>query len=138
MMEFARETGTILQLIELEPINISEEYYSASHRPLDEYEDMLGQKAVKVETRPYMQNRRIYYLPDVKVEIVHPIENSEFCKKCTRLRVTSDGKVKPCLMRNDNLFDILTLMRKGATDQELTQAFKLANQRREPYNTESV
>jgi cyclic pyranopterin phosphate synthase len=138
MIEFARETGTILQLIELEPINISEGYYAASHRPLDEYEDMLGQKAVKVETRKYMQNRRIYYLPDVKVEIVHPIENSEFCKNCTRLRVTSDGKLKPCLMRNDNIFDIITLMRKGATDQELTQAFKLANQTREPYNTESV
>ncbi|HYB92752.1 MAG TPA: GTP 3',8-cyclase MoaA, partial [archaeon] len=92
----------------------------------------------KVETRRYMQNRRIYCLPDVKVEIVHPIENSEFCKNCTRLRVTSDGKLKPCLMRNDNLFDIITLMRNGATDQELTQAFKLANQRREPHNTESV
>lgn len=138
MMEFARETGTILQLIELEPINISKAYYSTSHKPLDEYEDMLGQKAVKVETRQYMQNRRIYYLPDVKVEIIHPIENSEFCKNCTRLRVTSDGKLKPCLMRNDNLFDILTLMRKGATDQELTQLFKSANQRREPYNTEPL
>jgi cyclic pyranopterin phosphate synthase len=136
MMEFARETGTILQLIELEPINISEGYYSASHRPLDEYEDMLGQKAVKVETRQYMQNRRIYHIPDLDVEIIHPIENSEFCKNCTRLRVTSDGKLKPCLMRNDNLSDILALMRKGATDQELTQAFELANQRREPYNTE--
>jgi cyclic pyranopterin phosphate synthase len=135
MIEFARETGTILQLIELEPINISEGYYSASHRPLDEYEDMLGQKAVKVETRQYMQNRRIYHLPDLKVEIIHPIENSEFCENCTRLRVTSDGKLKPCLMRNDNLSDVLTLMRKGATDQELTQAFKSANQRREPYNT---
>jgi cyclic pyranopterin phosphate synthase len=136
MMEFARETGTILQLIELEPINISEVYYSASHKSLDEYEDMLGQKAVRVETRQYMQNRRIYCLPDVKVEIIHPIENSEFCKNCTRLRVTSDGKLKPCLMRNDNLSDILTLIRKGATDQELTQLFKSANQRREPYNSE--
>jgi cyclic pyranopterin phosphate synthase len=136
MMEFATKTGTILQLIELEPINISQAYYSASHRPLDEYEDMLRHKALKVETRQYMQNRRIYDLPDVKVEIINPIENSEFCKNCTRLRVTSDGKLKPCLMRNDNLFDILTLMRKGATDQELAQLFKSANQRREPYNME--
>ncbi|HVP93459.1 MAG TPA: GTP 3',8-cyclase MoaA, partial [Acidobacteriota bacterium] len=59
MMEFATETGTVLQLIELEPINISEAYYSASHRSLDDYEDMLRQKAVKVETRQYMQSRRI-------------------------------------------------------------------------------
>jgi cyclic pyranopterin phosphate synthase len=133
MIEFARKTGTILQLIELEPINISESYYLASHRPLDDYEDMLRQKAVKVETRQYMQNRRIYQLPDVKVEVIHPIENTEFCKNCTRLRVTSDGKLKPCLMKSDGLIDILTLMRKGASDQELRELFKFANLRREPY-----
>jgi cyclic pyranopterin phosphate synthase len=136
MMEFAKETGTILQLIELEPINISEAYYSASHKPLDDYENMLQQKAVKVETRQYMQNRRIYCLPHVKVEVIHPIENMEFCKNCTRLRVTSNGKLKPCLMRNDNLIDILTPMRNGASDNELTELFKLANQKRQPYNKE--
>jgi cyclic pyranopterin phosphate synthase len=69
----------------------------------------------------------------VKVEVIHPIENIEFCKNCTRLRVTSDGKLKPCLMKNDSLFDILTPIRKGASDQELVELFKLANQRREPY-----
>jgi cyclic pyranopterin phosphate synthase len=134
MIDFARETGTILQLIELEPINISSAYYSANHKPLDEYENFLKQKAVKVETRRYMQNRCIYHLPDVTVEIVHPTENTEFCMHCTRLRVTSDGKLKPCLMRNDNLVEILTPMRKGADDQELIELFKLANQKRQPYN----
>jgi cyclic pyranopterin phosphate synthase len=136
MMEFARETGTILQLIELEPINISDAYYSAHYKSLDEYEDMLRQKAVKVETRQYMQSRRIYHLPSVIVEVVHPIENTDFCMHCTRLRVTSDGKLKPCLMRNDNLVDILTPMRNGAEDQELIELFKLANQKRRPYNKE--
>jgi len=134
MINFARETGTILQLIELEPININNAYYSTHHKPLDEYEDMLRQKAVKVETRQFMQNRHIYHLPDVTVEIVHPIENTDFCMRCTRLRVTSDGKLKPCLMRKDNLIDILIPMRNGATDQELTELFKLANQKRQPYN----
>jgi len=134
MIDFARETGTILQLIELEPLNISDAYYSAHHKLLGEYESMLGQKAFKVETRRYMQNRHIYNLPDVKVEVVHPIENTEFCKHCTRLRVTSDGKLKPCLMRNDNLVDILTPMRNGASDKELIELFKIANQKRQPYN----
>jgi cyclic pyranopterin phosphate synthase len=134
MINFARETGTILQLIELEPINISDAYYSAYHKLLDEYEDMLRRKALRIENRRHMQNRRIYHLPDVKVEIVHPIENTEFCKHCTRLRVTSEGKLKPCLMRNDNLVDVLTPMRKGASDEELRELFKLANKKREPYN----
>jgi cyclic pyranopterin phosphate synthase len=136
MIEFVRETGTILQLIELEPVNIINEYYSMYHKALDECEDMLRQKAVSIEARQFMQNRRIYHLPDVTVEIVHPIENNEFCMHCTRLRVTSSGKLKPCLMRNDNLIDILTPMRRGASDNELTELFKLANQKRQPYNKE--
>jgi cyclic pyranopterin phosphate synthase len=134
MIEFARETGTILQLIELEPINMSNAYYSARHKPLDEYEAMLKQEALEVETRRYMQNRHIYRLPDVKVEIIRPIENTEFCLNCTRLRVTSDGKLKPCLMRNDNIVDILTPMRNGANEQELIELFELANLNRHPYN----
>jgi len=136
MITFARETGTILQLIELEPINISETYYLAHYKSLDEYDNTLRQRAVKVETRQYMQSRRIYHLPNATVEIVHPIENTDFCKRCTRLRVTSDGKLKPCLMRNDNLVDILTPMRNRAKDQELMELFKLANQKRRPYNKE--
>jgi len=134
MIDFAKENGTFLQLIELEPINISQAYYSTHHKILDEYEDALSQKALKIETRGHMQNRRVYFLPDLKVEIVRPMENTEFCMHCTRLRVTSDGKLKPCLMRNDNLVDILTPMRTGASDEELIELFKLANQKREPFN----
>jgi cyclic pyranopterin phosphate synthase len=135
MIEFATQTETVLQLIELEPINMTSKYYSEKHKALDEYETTLQHKAVKVETRLYMQNRHIYYLPRVKVEIIRPIENTEFCQHCTRMRVTSDGKLKPCLMRNDNLTGILTPIRNGATDQELTRLFKLANQERQPYQT---
>ena len=133
MMEFARETGTILQLIELDPVNVDDAYFSAYHKFLTEHEEMLRQKAVSVETRHFMQNRRIYRLPDVTVEVVHPTENGEFCAHCTRLRVTSDGKLKPCLMRNDNLVDLLTPMRQGASDQELKELFIRANRQREPY-----
>lgn len=134
MMDFAGKVGAVLQLIELEPLNVDMAYYKMHHKPLDKYEEMLREKAVKIETRRYMQNRRVYYLPDVTVEIVHPIENTSFCANCTRLRLTSDGKLKPCLMRNDNLVDILTPMRNGATDDELTEIFKHANQLRQPYN----
>jgi cyclic pyranopterin phosphate synthase len=134
MVEFSSKTGTILQLIELEPVNISSRYYALRHKPLDEYEKMLEQKATKTETRKFMQNRRIYHLPDATVEVVRPIENTEFCLHCTRLRVTSNGKLKPCLMRNDNTIDILTPMRKGASDTELAELFKQANMERQPYS----
>jgi len=134
MMDFARQTGTILQLIELDPVNVDEEYYSTYHRLLGEYEEMLGQKAMEIETRRFMHNRRIYHLPDLTVEVVHPTENREFCAHCTRLRVTSDGMLKTCLMRNDNLIDVLTPLRLGASDEELRTLFLRANQIREPYN----
>ena len=134
LMDFTRQTGTILQLIELDPVNVSDTYFSVYHRFLNEHEEMLRQKAVKIETRKFMHNRHIYHLPDVTVEVVHPTENREFCQHCTRLRVTSDGKLKTCLMRNDNLVDILTPMRQGASNEDLKALFMRANQLREPYN----
>jgi cyclic pyranopterin phosphate synthase len=113
MLNFCKEQGFILQLIELEPVNISKSYYDRYHVSLKRFEERFEEKALRIEKRRFMQNRRIYYLPDVTVELVPPIENSEFCLHCTRIRLTSDGKLKPCLMRNDNLVDILTPMRKG-------------------------
>ncbi|MDH5461602.1 MAG: GTP 3',8-cyclase MoaA, partial [Candidatus Bathyarchaeota archaeon] len=133
MIGFAERAGAILQLIELEPINVSEEYYKKHHFELDDIEEKLKTQAYETKTREHMQNRRIYFLPKAKVEVVHPIENTEFCQHCTRLRVTSDGKLKPCLMRNDNLVDILTPLRNGADDKALTQLFTEAVKRREPY-----
>jgi cyclic pyranopterin phosphate synthase len=133
MIQFAERTLTILQLIELEPLNLSESYYERHHLDLNEIEHKLKEQALEVRTREDMQNRRVYFLPRVKVEMIHPIENTEFCAHCTRIRVTSDGKLKPCLMRNDNLVDILTPLRDGANDEELTKIFLEAVKRREPY-----
>jgi cyclic pyranopterin phosphate synthase len=113
---------------------VSSSFYLANHAPLDAYELYLKKKALKVDTRRFMQNRRVYRLPDVTVEVVRPTENTEFCLHCSRLRLTSEGKLKPCLMRNDNLTDILTPLRNGANDRELAQLFKQANLKREPFN----
>jgi GTP 3',8-cyclase len=134
MMDYAGRMGVVLQLIELDPVNVGDKYYTEHHRSLDELETMLKAKAVTIEKRPFMHNRLIYHLPNATVEVVKPIENSDFCMHCTRMRITSDGKLKPCLMRNDNLTDILTSIRKGASDEELKELFIKANLLREPYN----
>jgi cyclic pyranopterin phosphate synthase len=134
MIAYAQKMGIILQLIELDPVNVSGTYYSMHHRGLEDQEEMLRQKAIQVEQRRFMHNRLIYHLPNVTVEVVHPIENTDFCMHCTRLRVTSDGKLKPCLMRNDNLTDILKPMRQGASDEEIKKVFLKSNQSREPFN----
>jgi len=134
MINFAERSGTILQMIELEPLNISTSYYKRYHYALDAVENELKKQARRVVTRGDMQNRKVYFLPRTKVEVVRPIENTEFCLCCTRLRVTSDGWLKPCLMRNDNLVDVLTPLRNGADEKELRKLFLEAVKRREPYH----
>ena len=133
MIQFSAKTGTILQIIELEPINLNKEYYELHHFGLDAIEKKLEKLAINIKVRKYMQKRRVYTLPKTKVELIRPIENTEFCANCTRIRVTSDGKIKPCLMRSDNLVDILTPMRNGADDKQIEQIFIEVIKRREPY-----
>jgi cyclic pyranopterin phosphate synthase len=120
-------------MIELEPINLSKEYYQRYHLSLDQIEQKLEKLALETKVRKFMQKRRVYILPKVKVELIRPIENTEFCANCTRIRVTSDGKLKPCLMRKDNLVDLLTPIRNGADDRKLAELFIEAIKKREPY-----
>jgi cyclic pyranopterin phosphate synthase len=134
LIEYAGKMGVVLQLIELDPVNVGNQYYTEHHRSLDEQETMLKTHAISVEKRFFMHNRLIYHLPNATVEVVKPIENTDFCMHCTRMRITSDGKLKPCLMRNDNLTDVLTSIRKGVSDEELRELFVKANLLREPYN----
>ena len=114
MIEFARENNAILQLIEL--INTNKEFYSKHYFSLENIEKELEKKAVSVIQRK-MHNRRQYDLGDVKVEAVRPFQN-KFCKHCSRLRITSDGKIKPCLLRNDDLIDF-------TNNESLVKAIKL-------------
>ena len=46
---------------------------------------------------------------------------------------TSDGKLKPCLMRSDNLVDLLGPMRRGCSDAYLEKLFLKAVSLRSPY-----
>ena len=135
MVQFARKSRTLLQLIELEPVNLSEAYYERHHYPLERVEAGFAKQARRVDVRRYMQNRRVYHLPDGRVEVIRPIENTKFCAHCTRLRITSDGKLKPCLMVNTNLVDVLTPLREGANDEELARIFSETCLKRRPYYT---
>ncbi|NIQ05013.1 MAG: GTP 3',8-cyclase MoaA, partial [Candidatus Korarchaeota archaeon] len=79
-------------------------------------EKELERKAVAIRENPLHKRRRYILKKDGQtsnVEIVRPMHNSVFCKNCTRLRVTADGKLKPCLLRNDNLVDIISPVRRG-------------------------
>jgi cyclic pyranopterin phosphate synthase len=138
MIEASRSIGAILQLIEFEPVNIPFKEYNKYHLPLDEIENKLAREAEKIEVRNFMHNRRVYTINGAKIEVVKPIENTEFCAHCTRMRLTFDGKLKPCLMRENNLVDIASYLRAGASDEELKALFLKANSLREPFYKEKA
>ncbi|MEM2926247.1 MAG: GTP 3',8-cyclase MoaA [Candidatus Bathyarchaeia archaeon] len=136
MIEFCSSLGTTLQLIELHNIKGvgKSEFFEKYHVDISSFEEYLSSRAVKAERRWDLQNRPRYLLENgVQVELVKYSHNSYFCLRCPRLRVTSDGKLKPCLMRNDNLVDILTPLRSGASDDELVKIFEKAVSLRRPY-----
>lgn len=54
-----------------------------------------------------------------------------FCGDCDRLRVTADGAMRNCLF-SDLETDLITPMRKGATDQDLLDLMRLSTTRKEP------
>ena len=103
MIEFAEKNKLVLQLIELININGNKEYYKKHYFSLENIEQELEKKA-KIIINKEMHNRKQYNWGNVIVEIVRPF-TKEFCANCTRLRITSDGKIKPCLLRNDNLIN---------------------------------
>lgn len=52
-----------------------------------------------------------------------------FCAKCGRLRLTADGRLRLCLLRDDEA-DLLTPLRAGATRNEMKERFRAAAYRR--------
>jgi cyclic pyranopterin phosphate synthase len=133
MIEYSRETGAVLQLIEFQELENGAIYYDDLHFDLKNVEKTLEEKSEKIITRE-LHHRKVYYLKNgAQVEVVRPMHNTEFCAYCTRLRLTSDGKLKACLMRDDNLVPLVELIRGGASLESQVEAFKEAVRRRKPY-----
>ena len=135
MVDFAKAAGFVLQLIEVESATTQDDYYRGYHRDLSEIEAELSRRAQQVVVREMQDRKRFLLKGGGEVELVRPMHNTAFCHNCTRLRVTSDGKLKPCLFRGDNLVDILTAIRRNASDEELRELFKSAVAERRPYFT---
>ncbi len=114
----------VLQLIELMNFNGCDH-----HGDLSGLETSLAARSRQIVTRR-MHHRKKYCLDGAEVEVVRPLHNTEFCAFCNRLRVTSDGKLKPCLLRTDNHVDI-----RGKTGRELEELFIEAVRRRQPFYT---
>jgi len=128
MLEFCADNGFVLQLIELLPVNDGLSKFWYDLKPI---EKKLEESAIRIEQRE-IHWRKKYVMPRGEVEIVRPMHNSEFCLHCNRLRLTSDGYLKPCLMRNDNLVDVLGALRSGNSGR-VKEAFLRVTELRQPY-----
>ncbi|ADG13310.1 molybdenum cofactor biosynthesis protein A [Methanocaldococcus infernus ME] len=126
MLKFCKEVKAILQVIELIPTTepLKKFYYS-----INTLEEKIKERANKVFVRKF-QNRKKYFLDGLEVEFVKPMDNTEFCANCSRIRVTHDGHLKPCLLRDDNLIDIYNALKKN---EDLEKYFLECIYRREPY-----
>lgn len=139
MFQFCKENNVILQLIELLKTENCEEaeFLEEYHYNMTPLEEELNKMSTKVKTRHFMQDRKKYFIEGGEIEVVRPMDNTQFCENCTRLRITPDGKIKPCLLRNDNLVDLIEPMRRGYSDEELKKVFLDAINKREPFYTDS-
>ena len=103
MLDFTRTYNgqVILQLIELMDFNDISQYQIDANSV--EKDLMMHAEEIRVRT---MHHRKKYIIDGAEVELLRPVDNSEFCANCNRLRVTADGKLKPCLLVNDTLVDV--------------------------------
>lgn len=139
MFQFCRENGVVLQLIELLKTENCEEgeFLEEYHYNMNPLEEELKKLSSKVKKREFMQDRKKYFIDGGEIEVVRPMDNTQFCKNCTRLRITPEGKIKPCLLRNDNLVDLIEPIRNGKSDEELKEVFLEAINNREPYYSDT-
>ncbi len=71
-----------------------------------------------------------------EVGFINPISR-HFCKTCNRLRLTADGRLKPCLF-SDIAVDLKTPLRDGATDAVLVDLFRQAAMKKPGYSRDET
>ncbi len=133
MIDFSKEVGATLQLIEYQPLERGVKDWSDYHYDLKPLEEELEARSSRVVEREMHRRRQYHLTGGGVVEVVRPMHNSDFCMYCTRLRLTSDGALKPCLMREDNHVEAVSLLRNGGSRKSIEAAFKEAVANREPF-----
>jgi cyclic pyranopterin phosphate synthase len=123
---FAREQNVIVRFIEFMPLEEGRLWTPEMVVPLTEIVARLGKI---FPLRPLVPNsksetaRRYGFEDGVgEIGIIAPVTQA-FCGACSRIRLTSDGKIRTCLFSHRE-HDIVSQMRQGAGDDAL-RAFML-------------
>ena len=88
-----------MRFIELMPIQDHDEFGASAYVP---YSRVLEKLPEAVPVAKDGGVAKLYRLPGAKgnIGLISPI-NAHFCSECNRLRLTADGKLKPCLHSGD-------------------------------------
>ena len=127
LVEFAAERNLMLRFIELMPVSTSEVLSEDNFFPIAEARRRLETQYGPLIPKPGFRTNgpSVYYkVPgrDQRIGFIGAMTNLHFCESCNKLRLTCDGKLRPCLGSYLE-FDIMKVMRAGATDAELRRFF---------------
>jgi cyclic pyranopterin phosphate synthase len=129
---FAREEGVIVRFIEFMPLEEDRTWSPAIVVTLDEIIERMAEYRPLVEI-PHARSEtaRRYDFDDGvgEIGIIAPVSHP-FCGHCSRIRITSDGKIRTCLFSVWD-HDLHELMRRGAFDEELVEFIRGVVQRKE-------
>jgi cyclic pyranopterin phosphate synthase len=117
---FAREEGVIVRFIEFMPLEEGRVWSPSVVVTLNEILERMGEYRPLVEI-PHSRSEtaRRYRFDDGigEIGIIAPVSHP-FCGHCSRIRITSDGKIRTCLFSVWD-HDLHELMRRGATDDDM-------------------
>jgi GTP 3',8-cyclase len=119
---FAREEGVTVRFIEFMPLEEDRVWSSSTVVTLDEILTRMAEYRPLVEI-PHARSetaRRYRFEDGVgEIGIIAPVSHP-FCGHCSRIRITSDGKIRTCLFSIWD-HDLHGQMGRGASDEELAE-----------------
>src|SRR5208337_1214344 len=117
---FAREEGVMVRFIEFMPLEEDRVWTPEIVVTLDEIVRRMTEYRPLVEIEhAHSETARRYRFDDGvgEIGIIAPVSHP-FCGHCSRIRITSDGKIRTCLFSVWD-HDLHAQMRRGAGDEEL-------------------
>jgi cyclic pyranopterin phosphate synthase len=129
---FAREEGVIVRFIEFMPLEEGRVWSQSVVVTLDEILERMGEYRPLIEIpRARSETARRYRFDDGvgEIGIIAPVSHP-FCGHCSRIRITSDGKIRTCLFSVWD-HDLHELMRRGASDDDMTDFIRGVVSRKE-------
>lgn len=127
LVEFAAARNLLLRFIELMPISsgdvLHDDIFLSVTEARRKFEARYGTLMPEPDFRTNGPST-YYRVPgrNQRIGFIGAMSNLHFCESCNKLRLTCDGKLRPCLGSYLE-FDIMKVMRAGATDAELKKFF---------------